>query len=71
MFQNVLVVDKRYCMKRDEHEMLVEYSEMTAFNFNSKEYQEARKDFIECKQVVNCFEFIVDKFTNVFKPVEA
>ena len=36
-------------MAHDEHEMLVEYSEMTAFNFNSKEYQEVKKDFIEWK----------------------
>ena len=25
------------CMSYDEHEMMIEYSEMTAFNFNSKE----------------------------------
>ena len=34
-------------MGHDEHEMLIEYSEMTAFNFNSKEYQEVKQDFIE------------------------
>ena len=27
-------------MKRDEHEMLVEFSEMTAFDFNSEEFKE-------------------------------
>lgn len=58
-------------MKRDEHEMLVEYSEMTAFNFNSKEYQEVRNDVIECKQVANCLEFVLDKFGSMFRPVEA
>ncbi|MCQ2743862.1 MAG: hypothetical protein MJ230_03580 [bacterium] len=40
-------------MERDEHELLVEYSEMTAFNFNSKEYKEIEKDFMDCKEKVN------------------
>lgn len=43
-------------MDRDEHEMLVEYSEMTAFNFGSKEYKEVRNDFIECKEKASGFE---------------
>ena len=34
-------------MSHDENEMMIEYSEMTAFNFNSKEYQEVKKDFID------------------------
>ena len=52
-------------MGYDEHEMLVEYSEMTAFNFNSKEYQEVKKDFIECKNVTNNFLInFVSKFRN-------
>lgn len=58
-------------MARDEHEMLVEYSEMTAFNFNSKEYQEVRKDFMECKKAANGFEFLCERFSSVFKPVKA
>ena len=33
----------------DEHEALIEYSEMTSFDFNSKEFQEVRRDYIECK----------------------
>ena len=32
----------------DEHEALIEYSEMTSFDFNSKEFQEVRRDYIEC-----------------------
>ena len=40
-------------MNRDEHEMLVEYSEMTAFNFNSDEYKEVKNDFMECKEKVS------------------
>ena len=58
-------------MGRDEHEMLVEYSEMTAFNFNSKEYQEVRKDFLECKKAANGFEFLFERFVSVFRPAEA
>ena len=27
-------------MSHDEHENMIEFGEMTAFNFNSKEYQE-------------------------------
>ena len=54
-------------MRHDEHEMLIEYSEMTAFNFNSKEYQEVRQDFIECKEAVSGFEWLVKNFTQKFK----
>ncbi len=38
-------------MAHNEYEMLIEYSEMTAFNFNSKEYQEVKKDYLECKKL--------------------
>jgi hypothetical protein len=58
-------------MKRDEHEMLIEYSEMTAFNFNSKEYQEVRQDFIECKETAQGFEWFVRNFVSRFKKMEA
>ncbi len=58
-------------MKCDEHEMLIEYSEMTAFNFNSKEYQEVKEDFLECKKAVTGFEWLVNKFVSTFKPTEA
>jgi hypothetical protein len=58
-------------MGYDEHEMMVEYSEMTAFNFNSKEYQEVRKDFIECKEAATGFEWFVENFVNKFKKAEA
>ena len=33
----------------DEHEALIEYSEMTSFDFNSREFQEVRRDYLECK----------------------
>ena len=58
-------------MKYDEHEMLVEYSEMTAFNFNSKEYQEAKKDFVECRQTVLGFEWFVKNLFSKFRRAEA
>ena len=58
-------------MGRDEHEMLIEYSEMTTFNFNSKEYQEVKQDFIECKEAACGFEFFMQKIMNCFKANEA
>lgn len=43
----------------DEHEALIEYSEMTSFDFNSAEFQKVRKDYIECRDVVtNIFQFV-------------
>ena len=58
-------------MGHDEHEMMVEYSEMTAFNFNSKEYQEVKKDFIECKEVASGLEWLVKNFTTKFRKAES
>ena len=58
-------------MERDEHEMLIEYSEMTAFNFNSKEYQEVKKDFIECKDVVNNLAWNVKNFMSKFRAAQS
>ena len=57
-------------MGYDEHEMLVEYSEMTAFNFKSKEYQEIKEDFIECENVAHGFEWLVKNFMGKFKKAE-
>lgn len=54
-------------MRNDEHEMLIEYSEMTSFNFNSKEYQEVRQDIKECEEVVNGFEYFVKRFISKFR----
>ena len=55
-------------MGYDEHETMVEYAVMTAFNFNSKEYQEVKKDFIECKNVTNNF---LINFVSKFRKAEA
>ena len=58
-------------MGHDEHEMLVEYSEMTAFNFNSKEYQEIKEDYIECQKVAHGFEWLLKNFISRFRKAEA
>ena len=57
-------------MGYDEHEIMVEYAEMTAFNFNSKEYQEVKQDFIECKEAAKGFEWFVKNFVSRFKKAE-
>ena len=59
-------------MERDEHEMLIEYSEMTSFDFNSKEFQEARKDYLECKNYITNLVWIVkDYFTDLSEAKKA
>ncbi len=55
-------------MEHDEYEMQVEYSEMTAFNFNSKEYQEVKNDVLKCKDAANGIEAFAKRFFNIFKP---
>lgn len=52
----------------DEHEALIEYSEMTSFDFSSKEFQEVRKDYLDCKNVVSDFVWLVFNFISRFKP---
>ena len=54
----------------DEHEALIEYSEMTTFDFNSKEYQEVKRDYLECKDVVSNFAWLVSNFISRFKPAK-
>lgn len=51
-------------MEHDEHEMLIEYSEMTSFDFNSKEFQEVRRDYIECKDMVSNLVWSIENFMN-------
>ena len=57
-------------MEHDEHEMLVEYSEMTAFDFNSKEFQEVRKDVMECRDIISNFTWAIRDFVKGFKPAK-
>ena len=61
----------RYVMGHDEHEIMVEYAEMTAFNFNSKEYQEVKKDFIDCKDIAFGFDGFMKNFVSKFVRAEA
>ena len=58
-------------MKRDEHEMLVEYSEMTAFDFNSEEFKEVKKDYLECRNMVSNFTRQVKNFKKKFRPASS
>ena len=57
-------------MEHDEHEMLIEYSEMTAFNFNSKEFQEIKKDYVECKDVVSHITGALQGIVEFLKPAK-
>ena len=54
----------------DEHEALIEYSEMTTFNFNSKEFQDVKRDYLQCKNAVTNFAWIVSNFISRFKPAK-
>ena len=56
----------------DEHEALIEYSEMTSFDFNSEEFQKVRKHYIECRDVVtNIFQFVKNVVDCVKSPSKA
>lgn len=52
----------------DEHEMLIQYSEMTAFDFNSEEFRKVKKDYLDCKNFISNFTWIVSKLVNKFNP---
>ncbi len=54
----------------DEHEALIEYSEMTTFDFNSKEYQKVRRDYLECKNFVANFVWLVSNLVSKTKPAK-
>ena len=51
--------------------MMIEYSEMTSFNFNSKEYQEVKRDIIECREAVHGIEWLTRNFVDRFRRAEA
>lgn len=57
-------------MLQDENEMMIEYSEMTSFNFNSKEYQEVKKDFIDCKEKASSIDWLFQNFIKNFRKAE-
>ena len=52
---------------QDEYEMLIEYSEMTTFNFNSEEFQRVRKDYIDCKNMIAEFSWNIRAFFERFR----
>ena len=51
----------------EEQEMLIQYSEMAAFDFNSEEFQKVRKDYVECKDFITRVSWIFSKFVTQFK----
>ena len=51
----------------EEHEMLIAYSEMTSFDFNSEEYKKVRQDYVECKNFVSNFFWVLSTFVNKVK----
>ena len=55
----------------DEHEMLIQYSEMTAFDFNSEEFQKVRDDYIECKGIITRFFGKVNRLFNTLRPAKS
>ncbi len=55
----------------DEHEALIEYSEMTSFDFNSKEFQEVRRDYIECKNAAASIMRFVMNALGIVKTVKS
>lgn len=57
-------------MKLDEHEMLIQYSEMTAFDFNSEEFQKIRDDYMECKNFAQKFVYKMNQFFSKINPAE-
>ena len=54
----------------DEHEILVEYSEMTSFDFNSEEFQSVRKDYIECRNFISNIIWYFSQMCEKFKPMQ-
>ncbi len=58
-------------MKLDEQEMQIQYSEMTAFDFNSEEFQRIRDDYMECKSFAQKFVYKMNQFFSKINPVES
>ena len=54
----------------DEQEMLIQYSEMAAFDFNSEEFQRVKKDYIECKNFISNFVWNVNNLVSKFRPAK-
>lgn len=54
----------------DEHEALIEYSEMTTFDFGSKEFQDVQRDYRACRDAVTNFAWLVRNFISRVKPAK-
>ena len=54
----------------DEQEMLIQYSEMAAFDFNSEEFQRVRKDVVDCKNFISNFAWNVGELLSRFRPAK-
>ena len=54
----------------DEHEALIEYSEMTSFDFNSKEFLEVKRDYLSCRNMVLDFFALVSDFLSKLTPMK-
>ncbi len=52
----------------DEQEMLIQYSEMSAFDFNSEEFQRVREDYSECKNFITNIGWKLSRLINKFTP---
>ena len=55
----------------DEQEMLIQYSEMAAFDFNSEEFQRVRNDYVECRDFISGIAYNVNQFVNKFRPAKS
>ena len=55
----------------DEQEMLIQYSEMAAFDFNSEEFRKIREDYMECKNFIQRILFKVSQLSDKIRPVNA
>lgn len=55
----------------DEQEMLIQYSEMTGFDFNSEEFQRVRRDYIECRDFISELGRTFSEFFRRFKPADS
>ena len=53
----------------DEQEMLIQYSEMTAFDFDSEEFQKVQRDYVECRNIIQNFSWTIERFFSRLKPV--
>ena len=54
-------------MKNDEHEMMVEFSEITAFSYDPKKFQELQEDLEICKKKAYQLEWFLKNLVNSFK----